>query len=74
MLTSSINFRVRPLSESRGDNTSKEALSELDQTKRDQYFFGNSLEKKKLKEAKELERSVRKQRRIEHKAQKAQEK
>lgn len=42
MLTSSINFKVRPL----GEDTSKEALSELGQANRDQLFYGDSMEKK----------------------------
>ena len=45
MLTSSINFTVKPL----GEDTSKEALSELDQVKRDGMFSGNSIETRNLK-------------------------
>ena len=44
MLTNSINFKVRPL----GEDTSKEALSELGQKERDNMFYGDSIEKKEF--------------------------
>ena len=48
LLQSSINFRVKPLYETREENNSKDTLSEIDQVKRDQLFSGDSLEKKRL--------------------------
>jgi len=43
-MTSSINFRVRPLT----DDPSHDALTELDQARRDQIFYGDSMEKKQF--------------------------
>ena len=55
-MASSINFNVRPLRE----DTSKEAMSELDQARRDP-FYGDSIERKQAKlaqtEAKKLRRA-----------------
>ena len=55
MLSQSINFRVGPLSEI----PSKEALSEMDQAKREQMFAGDSMIKKDIKASQELQRSLR---------------
>ena len=65
-MTSSINFNVRPLRE----ETSKEALSELDQARRDQLFYGDSLEKKEFAKAQSEEKKLRRARTIQLKEQK----
>lgn len=58
-LTASINFKVRPLYDTR-DTASKESLQEIDQAGRDALFYGDSMEKKNIKENQALFRSLKK--------------
>ena len=63
-MTSSITIKfgsVRPLAETRDE--SKQTLSELDQQGRDTYFYGDSIEKKRLRDYQEAEKSAKKARR-----------
>ena len=68
-MTSSINFNVRPLRE----DTSKEAMSELDQAKRDFMFYGDSIEKKQIKQAQSEEKKYRRARNLQLKQRKQEE-
>ena len=65
-MTQSINFRVGRIKE----QASKETLSDIDQTKRDTLFFGDSIEKKELKAALDEEKRNRRDRRIQRKVEK----
>lgn len=72
-MTSSINFRVRPLYGGKDDKSSKETMVELDQAKRDTLFFGDSLERKKFKEDQELHKQMRKTQRRQKRLEKEEE-
>ena len=60
LLQSSINFKVRPLYETREENNSKETMSEIGQKERDSLFSGDCLEKKRLLESQHQEKLLRK--------------
>jgi len=68
-LTASINFKVRPLY----DSASKESLQEINQAGRDVLFYGDSMEKKSIKENQALFRSLKKQKTIFRKVEKQEE-
>ena len=59
-MTSSINFRVRPLyAGGKDDKSSKDTMVELDQAKRDTLFAGDSLERKHFKAEQEHNKQLR---------------